>query len=227
MLGLQSSAWLGQRHGRDKVTVIASEGIADFGAWLEQLIAESTGKIGKRGIVPVDAEALGLPDGLRRRPRVRLYPARRGSGRGAGTGDRGARNRRPARWCASSSPTRSPPARPGILALGNCDGGGRLDSGNQSVRSAGCGGEQDQDVRPHRAPTRRAARCRPKRRSSATTRATNCSPTRATNARTLERQASPASLRYVHRRASGPADSRRLLRVAGLYRTRPERISLS
>ncbi len=49
-----------QRQGRDKVTVIASEGIADFGAWLEQLLAESTGKLGK-GIVPVDAEPLGPP----------------------------------------------------------------------------------------------------------------------------------------------------------------------
>jgi transaldolase / glucose-6-phosphate isomerase len=49
-----------QRHGRDKVTIIASRGIADFGAWLEQLLAESTGKLGK-GIVPVDGEPLGVP----------------------------------------------------------------------------------------------------------------------------------------------------------------------
>jgi transaldolase / glucose-6-phosphate isomerase len=49
-----------QRQGRDKVTVIASEGVADFGAWLEQLLAESTGKLGK-GIVPVDAEPVGAP----------------------------------------------------------------------------------------------------------------------------------------------------------------------
>jgi len=49
-----------QRHGRDKVTIIASQGIADFGAWLEQLLAESTGKLGK-GIVPVDGEPLGPP----------------------------------------------------------------------------------------------------------------------------------------------------------------------
>ncbi|MBV8120049.1 MAG: transaldolase, partial [Alphaproteobacteria bacterium] len=49
-----------QRHGRDKATIIASKGIADFGAWLEQLLAESTGKLGK-GIVPVDAEPLGPP----------------------------------------------------------------------------------------------------------------------------------------------------------------------
>ena len=47
--------------GRDKITLIASPGIADLGAWLEQLIAESTGKLGK-GIIPVDREALGAPD---------------------------------------------------------------------------------------------------------------------------------------------------------------------
>ncbi len=46
--------------GRDKVTIIASPGIRDLGAWLEQLLAESTGKIGK-GIIPVDREALGKP----------------------------------------------------------------------------------------------------------------------------------------------------------------------
>src|SRR5215468_7552245 len=49
-----------QRRGRDKVTIIASQGLADFGAWLEQLLAESTGKLGK-GIVPFDAEPLGNP----------------------------------------------------------------------------------------------------------------------------------------------------------------------
>ncbi|MGA7756112.1 MAG: bifunctional transaldolase/phosoglucose isomerase [Candidatus Sulfotelmatobacter sp.] len=47
--------------GRDKVTIITSPGIADLGAWLEQLLAESTGKIGK-GIIPVDREALTSPD---------------------------------------------------------------------------------------------------------------------------------------------------------------------
>jgi len=44
-------------HGRDKLTIIASPGIFDLGAWLEQLIAESTGKNGK-GIIPVDRERL-------------------------------------------------------------------------------------------------------------------------------------------------------------------------
>jgi transaldolase / glucose-6-phosphate isomerase len=47
-------------HGRDKITIITSPGISDLGAWLEQLIAESTGKIG-RGIIPVDREKLAKP----------------------------------------------------------------------------------------------------------------------------------------------------------------------
>lgn len=47
--------------GRDKLTFVLSPGIASFGGWLEQLIAESTGKHGK-GIVPVDGEALGAPE---------------------------------------------------------------------------------------------------------------------------------------------------------------------
>jgi transaldolase/glucose-6-phosphate isomerase len=47
--------------GRDKVTILASPQLADFGAWAEQLLAESTGKRG-RGLIPVDAEPLGTPD---------------------------------------------------------------------------------------------------------------------------------------------------------------------
>ena len=43
--------------GRDKVTIITSPAISDLGAWLEQLLAESTGKQGK-GLVPVDREEL-------------------------------------------------------------------------------------------------------------------------------------------------------------------------
>ena len=48
------------RFGRDKVTFVASPGIYDMGAWLEQLLAESTGKQG-RGLIPVDNEAIGEP----------------------------------------------------------------------------------------------------------------------------------------------------------------------
>jgi glucose-6-phosphate isomerase len=46
--------------GRDKITIFTSPEIYDLGAWLEQLIAESTGKLGK-GITPVDREAIGAP----------------------------------------------------------------------------------------------------------------------------------------------------------------------
>lgn len=48
-------------NGRDKVTIITSPAIADLGAWLEQLLAESTGKLG-HGIIPVDREALASPE---------------------------------------------------------------------------------------------------------------------------------------------------------------------
>jgi transaldolase/glucose-6-phosphate isomerase len=47
--------------GRDKVTLICSPGVASLGAWLEQLLAESTGKQG-RGLIPVAGEAPGTPD---------------------------------------------------------------------------------------------------------------------------------------------------------------------
>ncbi len=45
------------KQGRDKVTIVASPALQDVGAWLEQLLAESTGKEG-HGIVPVDREPL-------------------------------------------------------------------------------------------------------------------------------------------------------------------------
>ncbi|RLA71220.1 MAG: bifunctional transaldolase/phosoglucose isomerase [Epsilonproteobacteria bacterium] len=48
-------------NGRDKLTLIASPGIHSIGAWLEQLVAESTGKEG-HGIIPVDGEALVDPE---------------------------------------------------------------------------------------------------------------------------------------------------------------------
>jgi hypothetical protein len=46
--------------GRDKVTLVTSPQIASLGDWVEQLIAESTGKEGK-GILPVVGEPMGLP----------------------------------------------------------------------------------------------------------------------------------------------------------------------
>jgi hypothetical protein len=47
--------------GRDKVTLVCSRSIYDLGAWLEQLLAESTGKEG-RGLIPVDREPLFPPE---------------------------------------------------------------------------------------------------------------------------------------------------------------------
>jgi transaldolase/glucose-6-phosphate isomerase len=51
----------GQKLGRDKITLFTSAGISDLGAWLEQLIAESSGKEGK-GMIPVDREKIGASD---------------------------------------------------------------------------------------------------------------------------------------------------------------------
>src|SRR5262249_45397894 len=47
--------------GRDKVTILASPRLAALGAWLEQLLAESTGKQG-RGLIPVAGEPVASPD---------------------------------------------------------------------------------------------------------------------------------------------------------------------
>ena len=46
------------KHSKDKVTLIVSPGIHSLGAWLEQLLAESTGKNDK-GLIPVDQEPIG------------------------------------------------------------------------------------------------------------------------------------------------------------------------
>jgi transaldolase/glucose-6-phosphate isomerase len=61
--GIVLGCTLGVAHAqhRDKITIIASPGIYDLGAWLEQLLAESTGKNGK-GLIPVDRESLSSPE---------------------------------------------------------------------------------------------------------------------------------------------------------------------
>jgi transaldolase / glucose-6-phosphate isomerase len=60
--GLRLGAELGRnaRDGRDKLTLVLDPRLDAFGLWIEQLIAESTGKEGK-GIFPVVGEALGAP----------------------------------------------------------------------------------------------------------------------------------------------------------------------
>ena len=61
--GLRMGAVMGEaaRAGRDKITYICSPAVNGFGAWVEQLVAESTGKNGT-GIVPVAGEPLGDPE---------------------------------------------------------------------------------------------------------------------------------------------------------------------
>lgn len=61
--GVQLGVILGEAaiSGRDKLTILPSKGLEPFGAWLEQLLAESTGKNGK-GIIPVDLEPAGPPE---------------------------------------------------------------------------------------------------------------------------------------------------------------------
>ena len=58
VLGAKLAAW--GKAGRDKVTFVFSPGLAPFGVWVEQLLAESLGKNG-RGLIPVDGEPLGPP----------------------------------------------------------------------------------------------------------------------------------------------------------------------
>jgi transaldolase/glucose-6-phosphate isomerase len=52
---------LSKQFGRDKVTILTSKSLSSVGTWLEQLIAESTGKQGK-GLIPIDREEPGDPD---------------------------------------------------------------------------------------------------------------------------------------------------------------------
>src|SRR3954451_9689874 len=64
---VNSGLWLGVAmgelalQGRDKLTFVVDAPISSFGVWIEQLIAESTGKHGK-GVLPVADEPLGTPD---------------------------------------------------------------------------------------------------------------------------------------------------------------------
>ncbi len=60
-ISLGTEIGINARLGRDKITFILSESIRAFGYWVEQLIAESTGKEGK-GILPVEGEDPGKPE---------------------------------------------------------------------------------------------------------------------------------------------------------------------
>ncbi len=135
------------RFGRDKVTIIASPGIADLGAWLEQLLAESTGKQG-RGLIPLADEPLTTPDHYGS-DRFFAYlelegqhdPSQRQAI--AALEDAG-------HPVARISRERCLAHRPGILPLGDRRRGRRRDHRHRPVQPAGCRGEQDQDQRADR-----------------------------------------------------------------------------
>ncbi|MDQ2771846.1 MAG: bifunctional transaldolase/phosoglucose isomerase, partial [Bacteroidota bacterium] len=76
--GLEFGSALGvlAQQGRDKLTIVVPEALHDLGLWLEQLIAESTGKEGK-GILPVAGEPLGEP-GMYGTDRVFVYVGYKG-----------------------------------------------------------------------------------------------------------------------------------------------------
>ena len=144
-----SGLWLGLRDGRagaaraaTRLTFVVDEPISSFGLWVEQLIAESTGKHGK-GILPVADEPLGDAEVLRRRPRVRP-PAQRGRARTpsvdaaiealgeAGPSDDHRRRRRRRR------------PRPHVLLRRVRHRGGRLGARHQPVRPAERAGGEGQ-----------------------------------------------------------------------------------
>ncbi len=130
------------RQGRDKLTLSISPELEAFTDWIEQLVAESTGKHGL-GIVPI---AGGEPPrracALRKRSRLRRY--RTGLGRDewqTSTQARGPRSRRPSR-CPNRNRRRAR-SRPGGLPLGDRDGGRRRDARTESLRSTRCRSGQD------------------------------------------------------------------------------------
>jgi hypothetical protein len=129
--------------GLDKLTLVGRRRIYDLGAWLEQLIAESTGKNG-RAIIPVDREGLASPSAYGH-DRVFAYRAPHlGARRRAGCGCRGTRRRgRPV--------VRLDVAEPYALAgeffrweIATAVAGAVMEI--NPLRSAGCRGQQDRDA---------------------------------------------------------------------------------
>lgn len=106
-------------NGRDKLTFVIDREIASFGSWVEQLIAESTGKHGV-GIVPIDGEALG-PIDVYGPDRVFVRIALEGSIGPAGS-DAGAADARLAELAAAGHP---------VIRLSVAE---RLDLGAECVR---------------------------------------------------------------------------------------------
>ena len=118
-----------------------------LGAWLEQLLAESTGKEGK-GIIPVDRERLGAADVVRRRSRCSSTSVSRTAPMPRRTPPWTRWRRRASRWCASAWPTSTTSGR-GVLPLGGRHRGRGRDPGDQPLRPAGRRGQQARHARAH------------------------------------------------------------------------------
>ena len=142
MLGVVLGA--AAKAGRDKLTIHASPGLAGFGAWLEQLVAEFDGKARARHRA-----------GRWRAARCHQKPTATTDcssicaciGTGGGPARR-ARTRGPSGRAHRSGGCLC--HRPGILPLGDRDGGRGRGHRRRSVRPARCRGEQGQDPRTHR-----------------------------------------------------------------------------
>lgn len=128
--------------GRDKVTIIASPRIRYFGAWLEQLLAESTGKAGTR-LIPVDRESAAPPE-VYGTDRLFIYP--RTTCNPDLTQDAALDALERAGAGGSDHHHRS--LRPGsrVLPVGDRDHCGRVDPRDQPLQSAGCRSQQDRDA---------------------------------------------------------------------------------
>ena len=142
-----SGLWLGlamgelARQGRDKLTFVIGEPIDSFGLWVEQLIAESTGKEGT-GHPAGGRRAAGRARRLRRRPRVRLPAQRRRPRRGPRRqGGRAARGR-PGGAHADREGGRGP--RADLLLRRVRHGRGGVGARDQPVRPAQRAGGQGQ-----------------------------------------------------------------------------------
>ena len=160
--GVVLGAAIGAAHaaGRDKLTLVISPDIASFGSWIEQLVAESSGKEGK-GIVPIDLEPRRRPRELRRRSLLRLH-AVRGGRRAAGRGRDGARARRAARRAHRRRSARGAGARD--LPLGDGDRDRLRQHGREPVRRAQRDRGEGRDQRPPRPARRRGQAARRDRR---------------------------------------------------------------
>ena len=212
--GVILGAILGTLHnrGRDKVTIFTSPGISDLGAWLEQLIAESTGKEGK-GLIPVDREQIGAPEVYgsdRIFAYLRLAPAP--DAKQDAAVDALEKAGHPVVRIAVAGHLRG---RPGIFPLGNRHRRGRLHHGHQPVQSARRGSQQNRNAQAHR--RIREERFAAGRIAGAAKKAgSSCSPTQ----RTPPRSSSAGRGRHARRlpaRASRTHPARRLFRRARLH----------